>query len=374
MGDAMDMSLDDICAQRKASGTSHMHAEVSPVASPVVSPVASPVPSSEMLDMSLDDLVQNENNPPGDSPVQSPFVSQAHIYANDRGRSPRRKHRSKMGQHFDNAMTRNSFNGDRRNDLNGPNGDRRRRRESTNSTAHSAKRLKRLEEAQDPRDLGNLPSHLLPLSRDLAHFLRHCAGKDEFPCLNPQGWIAVRILQTLRFRTLHHVSNEDLDIVVRESYSKQKRRFEFRDNRGEKEIRAVHNHSLNVSIDTPAQYPTPTSARNGVNGAARVKGEMELSPVSSPSSDCIPIYDVPEPGTRMRLLDDFAAGGKWENCLDARKGEVVTFLRGDGEWSRCRNRGNEEAWLPAGYLKKVEDMPPPPKMPPPRLKRPTISG
>eukprot|EP00397_Hematodinium_sp_SG-2012_P022539 GEMP01023361.1.p1 GENE.GEMP01023361.1~~GEMP01023361.1.p1 ORF type:complete len:464 (+),score=98.28 GEMP01023361.1:36-1394(+) len=106
----------------------------------------------------------------------------------------------------------------------------------------------KLAKSQDPRDIGSLPSRLIPLSRDLAYFLRHRAGNGDFPSLNPQGWMAVRILRTMRFRTLYQVTDEDIQCVVQESYSKHKPRFEVRSNEGELEIRALHNHSLKVAV------------------------------------------------------------------------------------------------------------------------------
>lgn len=72
----------------------------------------------------------------------------------------------------------------------------------------------------DPRDLGNLPPHLLSLSFDLVKFLRYEA--HEKGMAEQSGWVP---LEDIKQYTLHW-SDSDFLLVVAESFTKNRPRFE----------------------------------------------------------------------------------------------------------------------------------------------------
>eukprot|EP00397_Hematodinium_sp_SG-2012_P016064 GEMP01016379.1.p1 GENE.GEMP01016379.1~~GEMP01016379.1.p1 ORF type:complete len:579 (+),score=145.61 GEMP01016379.1:34-1770(+) len=121
-------------------------------------------------------------------------------------------------------------------------------RHRSRSGSYTATRLKTLKQLQDPLDAGNLPDRLLRLSRDMAQYLRHTGGQRGTPALDPHGWISVRVLRTVRAGMLYQASMDDIHCVVAESYSKERRRFDLRCKDDELEVRALHNHTLNVVI------------------------------------------------------------------------------------------------------------------------------
>lgn len=116
-------------------------------------------------------------------------------------------------------------------------------------------RRKSLQERQDPRDVGNLPSHLIGPSRTLASFLRHVAGTNGYPTVDTEGFLAVPILSTVTFKGLHMLAERDIRTICAESYSKNRPRFELRTIEGELCIRATHNHSLSVRVRSRSRSP-----------------------------------------------------------------------------------------------------------------------
>eukprot|EP00397_Hematodinium_sp_SG-2012_P019515 GEMP01020052.1.p1 GENE.GEMP01020052.1~~GEMP01020052.1.p1 ORF type:complete len:450 (+),score=111.59 GEMP01020052.1:169-1518(+) len=259
---------------------------------------------SDPMDMSLDALCHQyqEQEAPNHSRQRSDSRSTSRGRSTAQRRSTKHNGNDRMGAQFRTALDRargraqdewrgswrsnNTWNGNG-NDNNSErnhNGNRHKRQSRGESRLSygsvdaplSAKRIKTLENKQDSRDIGDLPKHLIALSRDLAHFLRHCAGTEEYPSLSPQGWMAVRILRTMRFRTLHHISDEDIHKVVQESFSKQKPRFQLRTNEGELEIRALHNHSINVVVSNPSP------SENNNNRVVLIPAQGRMPPPTFP--------------------------------------------------------------------------------------------
>lgn len=88
----------------------------------------------------------------------------------------------------------------------------------------------------DPEDQGNLPERLLPLSRALARVLRHTVcGQDS------EGW--TRIDRIMDLPEMSSWTEDDLDLVVAESFSKDKPRFEVHRRHYARLIRATHHRT-----------------------------------------------------------------------------------------------------------------------------------
>merc|ERR1719443_142727 len=82
----------------------------------------------------------------------------------------------------------------------------------------------------DARDEGDLPEHLMPLSRGMARILRHVGPGMGITFVTlgegrPGHWCAVEAM--LRQRDLQRFTAEQVRLVVRESFSKDKPRFEI---------------------------------------------------------------------------------------------------------------------------------------------------
>jgi len=90
----------------------------------------------------------------------------------------------------------------------------------------------------DPADRGDLPEHLLPLSRKLAQRLRYKASylRSQGIVMDQNGWVQV----TEVLADMEGFDVQDLRQVVKESYSKDQPRFETREQDGRLQIRAAH--------------------------------------------------------------------------------------------------------------------------------------
>lgn len=119
-----------------------------------------------------------------------------------------------------------------------------------------------LQRRVDPEDAGNLPPQLLPLSRDLARLLRHQAPQRGLECRCDGGGGWARMADLLRLEDLRRWTEADVFQVVRESFSKDRPRFELAEDAESKVIwiRATHKHSLHKK---GAQPPPPSGPPPG---------------------------------------------------------------------------------------------------------------
>lgn len=107
----------------------------------------------------------------------------------------------------------------------------------------------------DPEDQGNLPNELIPVSRSLARLLRY--GRDVQ--LDKDGWAAVS--DVLSSYEMNGVSRQDLETVVKESFSKSIPRFEMNDLGGKFYIRAGHKRGVSYDEILHKAEWTPPSTR-----------------------------------------------------------------------------------------------------------------
>ena len=99
-------------------------------------------------------------------------------------------------------------------------------------------RQERAESRIDPEDQGNMPNHLLPLSRNLASVLRYPQNYGLDNGVDDDGW--VDLVKVLPLPLFGRASAADIKTVVKESFSTNKARFETV-RRGEQLlIRAAH--------------------------------------------------------------------------------------------------------------------------------------
>lgn len=92
---------------------------------------------------------------------------------------------------------------------------------------------------QDPDDQGNLPAELVDVSRTLARLLRH-----DRTLVDENGWCSVKELKLLP--DLFGISSQDVEIIVKESYSKSQPRFELETRHQEMYLRAAHKRTIGV--------------------------------------------------------------------------------------------------------------------------------
>ena len=93
---------------------------------------------------------------------------------------------------------------------------------------------------QDPEDQGNLPANLISLSRLLARTLRHASELQN--CMDDEGWVLIESLCALP--DMRNINLPDLRVVVEESFSKRKARFQLRVEGDTQWIRATHRHTV----------------------------------------------------------------------------------------------------------------------------------
>lgn len=105
--------------------------------------------------------------------------------------------------------------------------------------------LKKKKHERDPEDMGNLPGHLEGMSRTLARILRHAAPQVGIRLHGDAGWCRLdNVLQLPDFKSF---SEGDVEEVVRESYSKDRPRFELKLEDGFSWIRATHKHTTGAA-------------------------------------------------------------------------------------------------------------------------------
>lgn len=123
-------------------------------------------------------------------------------------------------------------------------------------------------------DKGDLPSRLVPLSRDLSKLLRYHA--HEYLEVVENSWVSVAEL--LKLPGFEIWTKQDILLVEQESYSKQQKRFEVRGEGAKLQIRAIHK----------CQLPAPFS-----------RGRSGLPFFSQPCGERLPqqpLWRGPRPG------------------------------------------------------------------------------
>jgi len=100
--------------------------------------------------------------------------------------------------------------------------------------------------AQALRDQGNLPQRLEGLSRTLAMLLRH-RGNFLGMQFQEDGFVRLSDLMQVEIPEIQRAQFEDIEVVVRESYSGDHPRFEFMEEQpGVWYIRATDKHTLTI--------------------------------------------------------------------------------------------------------------------------------
>ena len=98
---------------------------------------------------------------------------------------------------------------------------------------------------------GNLPANLISLSRLMAKILRHETELED--CKDCGGWVPLDML--LRHPEMRNITLPDLRVVVEESYSRDRKRFELQLREDAQWIRATHRHSVSGYVDSCGHRP-----------------------------------------------------------------------------------------------------------------------
>ena len=129
----------------------------------------------------------------------------------------------------------------------------------------------------DARDEGNLPEHLAPLSRGMARILRHAGPSKGISFRGP--WCAVDAM--LQQRDLQRFTPEQVRHVVKESFSKDRPRFELAWQENTEYVRATHKHTVVGSWTSSGA----ASGSGGYGGGAAWEAPS-YAPTGSGSADC----------------------------------------------------------------------------------------
>lgn len=133
----------------------------------------------------------------------------------------------------------------------------------------------------DPADQGNLPAELIPASRQLARLLRY----QNDVKMDKDGWVALPEV----LKQMDNCTKQDIDVIVRESFSKNIPRFEMDDRAGRAWIRAAHKRLATENefksyrpYDRPHDTKYEKQERNDNN--SRFKALAELHPDGPPGT------------------------------------------------------------------------------------------
>lgn len=150
---------------------------------------------------------------------------------------------------------------------------------------------------QDPDDQGCVPERLIWLSRYMAWVLRH--GARDLGLILDEGWLRVSMM--LRHEKFAGITDDDVRLVVKESCSKARPRFELLEE-GELWIRATHKQGRAVKPSAPQRA-------------------LQRAVVAAPSATSAIAYSVAGVPTPCREESPVGRGGvqQWPTWEDAKK-------------------------------------------------------
>lgn len=188
----------------------------------------------------------------------------------------------------------------------------------------------------DPEDQGCLPEDLIWLSRTLARVLRHGAGEFGFTLDGTERWL--KVSEILSHEKFAGHTEDDVKLVVKESYSKDKPRFELKDERG-LWIRASHKPSRSGRTAGHGNV-----AVHGTKGASAAMASTAVNPIATKPHAASMAAGTPATGTGTPATSSLAM---------SRAVPAATSLPPD-PW--CQP-GCSDPW--GGSTAQVEDVPTP---------------
>lgn len=165
---------------------------------------------------------------------------------------------------------------------------------------------------QDPQDRGNLSERLVPLSRALARVLRHYATSLGLR-VEEGGWCNLEEL--LASSDLKGWNEEDVREVIRESFSKDKPRFELKDEGGAW-IRATHKHTIQASpggggrsIHPPRAATWNYKPSQHMNGTVPFAAKFAPAAASSPAAAGVAAAEAAATASRGQAWANYQPSG-----------------------------------------------------------------